>query len=94
MSGHVGHDFTRPDVAPRRDEHVNDLPELVDRSVEIAPPAGDPDLGLIDLPAVADGTPTGPGSLGQQVGPAEHPPVDGDVVDLDAAFGEQLLGIA
>jgi hypothetical protein len=23
-----------------------------------------------------------------------HPPVDGDVVDLDAAFGEQLLDVA
>ena len=36
----------------------------------------------------------GPGSLGEQGREAEHPPVDRDVVDLDAAFGEQFLDVA
>ena len=36
----------------------------------------------------------GPGCLGEQAGEAEHPPVDGDVVDLGTAFGEQFLDIA
>jgi hypothetical protein len=36
----------------------------------------------------------GPGGVGQQRREALHPPVDGDVVDLDAAFGEQLLHVA
>jgi hypothetical protein len=34
-----------------------------------------------------------PGSLGQGR-EALDPPVDGDVVDLDAAFGQQLLDVA
>jgi hypothetical protein len=70
------------------------LPELVDRSVDIAPPAGDLDIGLVDLPAVADGMAAGPGGLGQQRRKPQHPPIDRDVVDLDAAFGEQLLDVA
>ena len=37
---------------------------------------------------------TGPGGLSEQRREPLHPPVDGDVVDLDAALGEQLLGVA
>ena len=36
------------------DEHVDDLPELVDRSVHIPPLASDLHIGLVDMPAVAD----------------------------------------
>jgi hypothetical protein len=36
----------------------------------------------------------GPGGLGQQRRKPQHPPIDSDVVDLDAAFGEQLLDVA
>jgi hypothetical protein len=36
----------------------------------------------------------GPGSLGEQRREPLHPPVDGDVVDLDAAFGEEFLDVA
>jgi hypothetical protein len=53
-------------VPPRGHEHVDDLPELVDRAVDIAPPAGDLDIGLVHLPAVAGGMAAGPGGLGQQ----------------------------
>ena len=35
-----------------------------------------------------------PGGLSEQRREPLHPPVDGDVVNLDAAFGEQLLDIA
>jgi hypothetical protein len=38
--------------------------------------------------------PAGTGSLGQQGREPLHPAVDGDVVDLDAPFGEQLLDVA
>jgi hypothetical protein len=31
----------RPQIAPWRDEHVDDLPELVDAAVQVSPPAGD-----------------------------------------------------
>ena len=56
--------------------------------------AGDLDVGLIDLPAVADRMPAGPGSLGQQRRESLDPAVDGDVIHVDAAFGEQLLDVA
>jgi hypothetical protein len=36
----------------------------------------------------------GPGSLGEQRREPLHPPEDGDVVDLDATFGQQLLDVA
>ena len=35
-----------------------------------------------------------PGGLGQQRRKPQHPAVDGDVVDLDATFGQQLLNVA
>jgi hypothetical protein len=35
-----------------------------------------------------------PGGIGQRRGEPLHPPVDRHVVDLDAAFGEQLFDIA
>jgi hypothetical protein len=79
-------------VPPWRDEHVNDLAELVDRTV--APSTGDLHVGLIHLPAISDPMAAGPGGLSEQRREPLHPPVDGDVVDLDAALGEQLLGIA
>jgi hypothetical protein len=67
---------------------------LVDGVVDIAPAAGDLGVGLIGLPAVANRVPAGPGGLGQQRREPQHPPVDGDVVDFDAAFGQQLLDVA
>src|SRR6266545_4087013 len=38
--------------------------------------------------------PTGSGGLGQQRREPLDPAVDGDVIDVDAAFGEQLLDVA
>jgi hypothetical protein len=72
----------------------DDLPELVDRTVDVAPPAGDLCEGLIGLPAVADRVPAGPGHLSQERCEPHDPAVDGDVVDFDAAFGEQLFDVA
>jgi hypothetical protein len=69
-------------VPPLRDEYVDDVPELVDRTVDIAPPAGDLHLGLVDLPAVIDSVAAGPGGLGEQRGEALDPAVDGGVVDV------------
>jgi hypothetical protein len=81
------------DVAPRGDEHVNHLPELINRTVDIAPLARDLHVGLIDLPAVPDGVSAGPGGLGEQRREPLQPAVDGDVVDLDAAFGQQFFDV-
>jgi hypothetical protein len=73
-------------IAPWGDEHVDDLAELVDGSVDVAPPSGDLHVGFVDLPAIADAVAAGPGSLGQQGREALDPAVDRDVVYLDAAF--------
>ena len=37
---------------------------------------------------------TRPGGVGQQGREPQHPAVDGDVVDLDPAFGQQFLDVA
>jgi hypothetical protein len=81
-------------VAPRGDEPVDDLPEPLDRPVDVAPLPGDLDVGLVDLPAISHQVAAGSGNLGQQRREPHHPPVDADVVDLDASFGEQFLDVA
>jgi hypothetical protein len=75
-------------------EHVDDLPELIDRPVDVAPPAGDLHVGLIREPAVPSPVAARSGGLGQQRHKPLHPPVDADVVHLDAAPGQQLLDVA
>jgi hypothetical protein len=80
-------------IPPRGDEDVDDLPELVDRAVDLAPPAGDLHVGLVREPALTDGVPAGPGGFGQQGREPLHPTVDGDVIDLDTPLGEQLLDV-
>jgi len=63
---------------------------LVDGTVHVPPCAGDL-LGLIDEPPVADGVAAWPGRVDDQRREALHPPVQGDVVDVDAALGQELL---
>jgi len=74
-------------------QHVDDLPELVDRPVQVAPPTGHLDVRLVHPPPVAGRVLTGPSGVGEQRGESLHPAEDGDVVDLDAALGEQLLHV-
>jgi len=75
-------------VAPPGDEYVDDLPELVDGPVDVAPLPGHFDVGLVDLPAVTEGVPARPSGVGQQRCEPQHPPVDRNVVDLDPTLGE------
>jgi hypothetical protein len=81
-------------VPPWRDEHVDDLAELVDGPVDVAPLPSNLGVGLVDLPAVPDGVPAGPGGVGQQRREALNPALDGGVVDLNPAFGGQYLDMA
>ena len=77
-------------VAPRGDEHVDDLPELVDRAVDIRATARRPSHRsrprASDLPRRGDTA----GGLGQQRREPKHPPIDRDVVDLDATLGRAV----
>src|SRR5438270_4308924 len=83
-----------PSVAPRRNVDINDLAVLVDGSVDVAPPAGDLDVGFVDIPAVADRVAARSGRVDQQRGEALHPPEHGDVIDLDSTLGQQFLDVA
>jgi hypothetical protein len=46
---------------------------------------------LIDEPPVTGGVPTRPSGVEKQRGEPLHPAIDGDEIDLDIAFGLQLL---
>jgi hypothetical protein len=59
-------------ISPSGDEHVDDLPELVDRTADIAPPPGDPHLRLVHRPAISHGVATRSGSLSQQRRAPKH----------------------
>jgi hypothetical protein len=49
----------------------------------------------VDELEVSGSVPTRPGGgVGEQRGEPLHPPVDGDVVDVDAALGQQLLDVS
>jgi hypothetical protein len=73
------------------DQHVDDLPILVDRPIQIDPATGDFDISLIDIPLITRRVPTGPGRINQQRGEPLHPPIDRDMIDLDAPLSQQLL---
>jgi len=76
-------------VPPWRDEHVDDLPELVDRAVDVAPPAPNPHIRLVDLPAVTNGVTTRPSSVDQPPREAQHPPAVGHDADDDALLRDR-----
>ena len=77
----------RGTVPPRREEHVDDLAELIDRPEQVSPGPTHLHVGLIHVPAISDDVPAGPGRLGELRREALDPPVYGDVVDLDPALG-------
>jgi hypothetical protein len=85
---------SRHGVTPRGDQHINDLPELVDRSVHVPPSPGDFHVGLVHEPAIAYSVPAGAGGLGQQRREPLYPAVDGDVISLDTTLGEEFLDVA
>jgi hypothetical protein len=80
-------------VPPLAQEYVDDLPVLVDRPVQVPPPAGDLDVGLVDEPAVPRWHAGAGGRRRRTAGEPLHPPIHRHVVHGDAAFGQQLLYI-
>jgi hypothetical protein len=61
------------------DQHVDDLPILVNRPIQIYPATGDFDISLVDIPPITRRVPTGPGRINQQRGKPLHPPIDSDM---------------
>ena len=83
-----------PPVTLGRDKDIDDLADLVDRAVDVAPLPGDLPVGLVDLPAVPDPVSAGPGRVGEEGREPLHPAVNGHVIDLDLTLGEQFLDIS
>src|SRR5436305_131245 len=77
-----------------RDQHVDDLSELVDRPIQVAPLPGDLDVGLVGEPAISRDVSAWPGGVDKQGREPLHPAIDGHVIYLDTAFGEQLFHIS
>jgi hypothetical protein len=107
--GPIGHDFgriatrakrrreepsRRRDVAFCRDADVHDLAVLIDGSVHVPPPARDLHVGLIHVPTTTNGVPARPGGVNEQWREPLHPPVHGDVIDLDPPLGQELFHVA
>ena len=67
---------------------------LVNGSVHVPPHTGHFDVGFIDEPSITDTATARPCRLDEQRREALHPPVDRDVVNLDAALGEEFFKIA
>jgi hypothetical protein len=82
------------DVASLRHQYVNDLVVLIDCPVHVPPHTGHPHVGFIDEPAVADAVTAWPCRVDDERGEALHPPVNRDVINLDATLGEELFDIA
>ncbi len=82
------------DVGSFRHIDVDDLAVLVDSPVHVAPHTIDLDEGLVHEPSVTHHMTTRAGGVDEHRGEALHPPVDGDMVDVDAAFGEEFFHIA
>jgi hypothetical protein len=60
-------------VAAGRNQHVDDLPVLVDRPVHVPPDPVDLHVGLVDEPPVARRVAAESGGVGQQRGEPLHP---------------------
>src|SRR6266516_7899862 len=80
-------------VPTGRDQHVDDLPVLVNRPIDVSPPAVDLDVRLVDEPPIAGRVPAEPGNIGEQRREPLYPAKDRDVVDLDTTFDQQLLHV-
>ncbi len=74
-------------------ENVDDLAELVDDAIHVAPITSDLHIGLIDEPAVTNRMATRPCRIHQQRSEPLHPSEQGHVVNLDAALGQEFLEV-
>ncbi len=80
-------------IAPDGQPHVDDLPVLVDRPVQVRPQAVDLDVGLVNEPAVTRHVTARPCRFDELRCEPLDPPVDGDVIDVHSPLGEQLLNV-
>jgi len=67
---------------------------LIDRAPEEGPAAGDLDVSLIDEPPVTGGVSRRSGCVDEPRRERLDPAVDPQVINLDAALGQQFFDIA
>ena len=67
---------------------------LIRSPVHVARHTVDLDVGLINEPPVTQRVTTWPRRVDQSRCETLHPPVNGDVVNVDAAFGDEFLDVA
>src|SRR5690242_18616209 len=84
----------RGDVAVRGHVHVGHLGVLIHSAIHAPPDTYDLPVGLVDEPPAAYRVAARPGRVDQQWCEALHPPVQGDVIDVDAALSEELFEVA
>ena len=70
------------------DQHLDDLPVLIDGPVHLPPDTVDLHVRLVHQPTIARPAASKPGGVDQQRRARLYPSVDGDVVDLNPAFDE------
>ncbi len=76
-----------------RDEDIDDLAMLIHCPVDVPPNAVDLDVRLVDEPPAADLVPARWGRVDGQGREPLHPTVNGDVINVDAPLGEELLQV-
>jgi hypothetical protein len=84
----------RAEVPALGDEYVDDLSVLVHRPIDVPPHPGDLHVGLVNEPPVPRRVPARARRVHTLGGEPLHPPVQGDVIHLDAALGENLLQVS
>src|SRR3954451_12386555 len=84
----------RVEITLRGEQEVDRVFVLVDGPVQVPPLAADLDVRFIDANRPAVWLAEGAQSLLDQGRVGQHPPVQGRVVDLQAALQEQLLDVA
>jgi hypothetical protein len=78
-------------VSRRAERYVDDLAELVDGPKQVAPGPFHLQVGLVNVPPIADHVLSSPSRLRELRREPLDPPEDAHVVDLDAAFGQELF---
>src|SRR5262249_42255261 len=81
-------------VAALADQYVDDLTVLIDRAVQVGPPARDLDVRFIDEPPITRHVACRTRGVDELLGEGLHPPIHRHVINVDAALGQQLLHVA
>jgi hypothetical protein len=84
-------DKARGDSAEGELTRANDLTGLVNGAAEVGPATGNLDAGFVDEPPIPDHVPRRPGGGDELRCKGLHPPVDGDMIDVNAPLSQQLL---